>query len=307
VHEQVGLGRHRHRRLERLDEPVGQLADEAHGVGHEHGLAARELQPPGRRVEGGEEAVLDEHAGVGQVVEQRRLPGVGVPDDGDVGEAAAVPGLALGLAVPGDLTEVGLEPRDPALDAPAVDLELGLARAAGPDPRATGGHAARLLRQRLAPAPEPGQPVPQQSQLHLRLALLAGGVLGEDVEDHRGAIDGGPPEQLLEVELLGRRQLVVEDDRVAVDRQGQVAQLFHLALADVERRIGRVAPLHDPAHLVGAGGVDEERELVEGRVDIVERVVADGDADQDDLLAEGALDELGRRRHGGWAANQGQG
>ena len=74
-----------------------------------------------------------------------------------------------------------------------------------------------------------------------------------------------------------------------------------------ERRIGRVAPLHDPADLVGAGGVDEERELVEGRVDVVERLVAEGDADEDDLLAEGALDELGRRRHGGWAANQGQG
>ena len=265
------------------------------GVGDEHGLAARELQAAGRGVEGGEEPVLDEHAGVGQLVEQRRLAGVRVADDGDVGEAAAVPRLALGVAVAGDLA---------AGRASSRVMRRWMRRRStsswvSPGPRVPmrappRRHAARLLRERLAPAPEPRQPVPQQRQLDLRLALLAGGVLGEDVEDHRGAVDGGAPEQLLEVELLGRRELVVEDDRVAVDLEGDLAQLLGLALADVVRRVGRVAPLHDPGDLVGAGGVDELRQLVERRVDVVERLVAEGDADEDDLLAEGALDELGR-------------
>ena len=56
----------------------------------------------------------------------------------------------------------------------------------------------------------------EQRQLHLRLALGAAGVLGEDVEDHRGPVDGGAPEQLLQVAVLRRGQVVVEHDRVRV-------------------------------------------------------------------------------------------
>ena len=176
---------------------------------------------------------------------------------------------------------------DAALDAPAVDLELRLARAAGADAGAARRrHAAGLLGQLRAPAPQAGQPVAQQRQLDLGLALLAAGVLGEDVEDHRGAVDGRAPEQLLEVVLLRGRELVVEHDGVAVDLEATLAQLLGLALADVVRGVGRVAALHDAADDVGAGGVDELRQLVERRVDVVGRAVAPGDADEDDLLPE---------------------
>ena len=96
-------------------------------------------------------------------------------------------------------------------------------------------------RQRPAPAPQPGQAVAQQGQLHLGLALLAAGVLGEDVEDHRGAVDGGAAEDLLQVALLGGRQLVVEDDGVGVDGLRQLVQL--LGLAPARRRWpGRAGP-----------------------------------------------------------------
>ena len=70
-----------------------------------------------------------------------------------------------------------------------------------------------------APAAQAGQPVAQQGQLHLGPALGGAGVLGEDVEDHRGAVDGRPAEDLLQVALLGRGELVVEDHGVGVDRQ----------------------------------------------------------------------------------------
>ena len=78
VDEQVGLGDHLERALERLDQPVGQLADEADRVGQEHGLAAGQREAAGGGVERGEEPVLDEHAGVGEPVEQRALAGVRV-------------------------------------------------------------------------------------------------------------------------------------------------------------------------------------------------------------------------------------
>ena len=69
-------------RLERLDQLVGQLADEPDGVGEQHGLATGQLEPAGGGVEGGEQPVLDQHAGAAQLVEQRGLAGVGVADDG---------------------------------------------------------------------------------------------------------------------------------------------------------------------------------------------------------------------------------
>ena len=94
----------------------------------------------------------------------------------------------------------------------------------------------------VAPA-ESRQAVAQQRQLDLRLALERVGVLPEDVEDHRRAVDRGAAEQLLEVVLLGGRQLVVEHDGVGIDAEADLAQLLGLALADEPRvvRRGRVA------------------------------------------------------------------
>ena len=106
--------------------------------------------------------------------------------------------------------EVVFELVDATLDATAVDFELRFARTARAD--ATG-----LLREPGARTAQPRQAVAQLRQFDLRLALLAVRVLGEDVEDHRGAIERGAAEQLLEIELLRRSELVVEDDGVAVE------------------------------------------------------------------------------------------
>ena len=286
MHEVVGAGGDLERALEGLDQAVRQSAHESDGVGEQHRLTARQRQPARGRVERGEQAVLDEHAGVGQPVEQRRLAGVGVADDGDVGEPAAPAALALQRAGGGELLEIGLELGDPAHDPPTVDLELGLAAAEA------GADAAALLRQvGGATAAQARQPVAQQRQLDLGLALERVRVLGEDVEDHRRAVDRRAAEQLLEVELLCRRQFVVEHDGVGVDGDADLLQLLGLALADVPRVVGRVATLHDTRHDVGAGGVDEQLELVEAGVD--RRLVdsGEGDGDEHDLLPEGAVDQ----------------
>ena len=78
------------------------------------------VEAAGGGVERGEQAVLDQHAGVGQAVEQRRLAGVRVADDHDLGELAPALGLALGRAV-------------------AVDLARGRPRACGCGARCAGG------------------------------------------------------------------------------------------------------------------------------------------------------------------------
>ena len=185
---------------------------------------------------------------------------------------------------PLDLAQLLLELVHPAHEAPAVDLELGLAGAAGAD-------ATRLLAERRAPAAQPGQAVAQQCELDLGLALGAPGVLGEDVEDHRGPVDGGAAEELLEVAVLRRRQLVVEDDGVGVELPAQSGDLLGLAPADEGGGVGRVAPLHHAAHDVGARAVDQLRQLVEVLVDQLGGQAGEDDADEDDPLPERALDE----------------
>ena len=119
------------------------------------------------------------------------------------------------------------------------------------------------------------------------------GVLGEDVEDQRDAVDHVDVEELLEVALLRGRELVVEHDEVDVERVGELLQLRGLARADVGGGIGRVAPLQHELDRLGAGGVDEERELVERRLRGLGVARADAGADEQRALPDDAEVDLG--------------
>src|SRR5207244_1596211 len=126
-----------------------------------------------------------------QPVEQAGLAGVGVPGDRHRRYRVAPPAGPLGLPDHPHRLDLALEPRDPGTDAPPVGLQLGLTgtaqahAAAGPAaPSATAG----LPGQRLTPTAQARQEVLQLGQLDLGLALLALGVLGEDVEDQGGTV-----------------------------------------------------------------------------------------------------------------------
>ena len=164
-------------------------------------------------------------------------------------------------------------------ESATVRLQLGLART----PRAD---ATGLLGERPPGAAQSRQPVLQEGQFHLRLALGSAGVLREDVEDHRGAVDGRSTEDLLQVALLGRREVVLEDDGVGVDREADLAQFLHLARPEERGGIGRVTTLDYARDDVGARGVDQERQLVELVVEFVLGDARELDADEHDLLAD---------------------
>src|SRR5581483_10506172 len=175
---------------------------------------------------------------------------------------------------------------DTSTVSPPVDLQLRLAGPPGADPGA-------LLAHLHAPAPQPGQPVAELGQLDLLHAGLAVGVLGEDVEDQRHPVDDVDLEQLLQVALLRRRQLLVEDHDVDVEHLDQLPQLLGLALADERGRVGRLPPLERQLDRVGAGGVGQQRQLRQRRLGLVEADVAA--ADQQGPLADDAEVDLGRR------------
>jgi hypothetical protein len=82
VQDQVGEPRLLERRLERLDKLVGQLADEADGVGDQI-LAAVVLVGARGRVEGVKQALPHPDTGAGESVQHRRFARIGVAGERD--------------------------------------------------------------------------------------------------------------------------------------------------------------------------------------------------------------------------------
>jgi hypothetical protein len=110
-------------------------------------------------------------------------------------------------------------------------------------------------------------------------------VLGKNVEDQCLAVDHVHLERLLEVALLRRCQLVVEDHDVDVVCPGQVGQLGGLALADVERRVERAALDEFGIDRLRPRGIHQQGQLVERSLGFGEAGATDRDPDQQRPLA----------------------
>ena len=105
----------------------------------------------------------------------------------------------------------------------------------------------------LPHAAHPRQVVLELRELDLELSLGADGMLGEDVEDQLRAVDHARPDRVLEVALLHRIELAVDEQALGVGLVEELLQLLELALADVGS-LGRTRPmLHDAADRLDAG------------------------------------------------------
>ena len=130
------------------------------------------------------------------------------------------------------------------------------------------GRRPHLAGQRLAPAAQPRQHVLHLRERDLGLALAGLGVLGEDVEDQRGAVHHLDLDHVLQVDQLGRGQLPVADHRVGAGLGDDVAQLLGLAGADVGGRVGLVAALGHALEHLGTRGLGQRRELAQRGVGV---------------------------------------
>ena len=209
--DQVGEARLLERRLECLDELMGKLADEADRVGHEV-AAPLVLVGASGRVERVEELRADAHARAGQRIEERRLARVRVAGERDCGDGRGLAACSHGLAPLLHVLELSPERRDPVASEAAVGLDLGLARAPGAD-AAVHSPGTESLEVRPQPA-HAREVVFELRELDLELALGRVRVVGEDVQNHRGAVDHRDVERGLEVSLLPGRQLVVAGNEV---------------------------------------------------------------------------------------------
>ena len=264
VEQQVSETNRIERRAERLDELMRELRDETNGVGQEHCLSTGQGQLAGPRVQGLEEAVGSWHVGVGQLVEQRGLAGIGVADQRHLPTPPTATLCPLGRSVLVHLPQISLEPVHPPHQPPPIDLELGLTRSPRPD-------ATRLLRQAMAASAQPGKAIAKQRELDLCPAFWAPCVLGEDVEDHRSAIDGGATEDLLEVPLLRRAQIVIEHHRVDIVDEAELVELLGLSRAEERRRVRVILSLDDPVDDVRACRRHERGELIERGLEAISR------------------------------------
>ncbi len=203
VQDDVGDERLLERRCEAFDEVVRQPPDEADRVGHEV-AATVVLERARRRVERVEELVLDRDIGAGQGVQQRRLADVGVPGERDRRRLVPLPLLPPRRALLLDLLQPATQHRDAVPRHPPVGLELRLAGAARAD---TAAEALEVLPH----AAHARQVVLELRKLDLELPFGARRVLREDVEDQLRPVDHARVERVLEEPLLGRLELVVDE------------------------------------------------------------------------------------------------
>ena len=125
--EEIGHDRLLERGVERLDELVGKLPNEADGVGEQERSAVGEVDLACRRVERGEEGVLHEDVRPGEATQEGGLARIGVADDRGVRHRGALAVLALIGAVAAYLDEVSPETVHLAADLAFVLLELAFA------------------------------------------------------------------------------------------------------------------------------------------------------------------------------------
>ena len=206
------------------------------------------------RVERVEEAFAHAHVRAGEGVEQGGLAGVRISRERDRRKSCplallphrAARGLRAAKAAP--------ERRDAVPCQAAVRLDLRLARAPGAD----AGAEPLEVRPEAAHA---GEVVLELGQLDLELALRRAGVVGEDVEDDRRAVDHRHVELLLHVALLARQQLVVAGHQVRPRGFDLALHLVELASPQIAVWVRAVAPLHDlPGHR-HAGGAQQLAQL----------------------------------------------
>jgi hypothetical protein len=127
---------------------------------------------------------------------------------------------------------------DPPGDPPPVGFELSFARAAGSDSAAQTGHF-------RASSGKARQQVIELCQFHLQAAFPRPGAGGKDVQNELGAIDHLRVERLFQVALLGRCQVLVEDDRIDVPGLYRGRDFDDFAAAEKSRGFRGNAGLND--------------------------------------------------------------
>ena len=255
MHDQVRAEGLLQRGCEGVDQLVRELPDEADRVDEEVGPAS-DLERACHRVECVEQPVLDPGVRTRERVQEGRLARVRVAGQRDGRQLSSLALPPHRRAAPARALQLPPQCGDPVARQAAVGLDLGLARAS----------RAYAAAEPLQMGPQPAharEVVLELRELHLQLALGRRRVVGEYVQDDRGAVDHRDAHRLLEVPLLAREELVVDGHQVRAMLPDRSLEVDKLALAEVAVRIGTLPPLDELARHGDTGGAEELPQLGE--------------------------------------------
>ena len=245
MHDEVGRDHLLQRRAERRHQVVRQVGDEAHGVGQDDALPRWQHDPAHGRVEGREELIAGDRRGPGEAVEERRLAGVRVTDQGNhrIGDPLASQAMQAAGAL--DPVERTLQPADADADLAPVGLDLRLARPAHE------AEAAALAFQ-VGPGSHQATPlVAECGELDLQPALPGARPCRENFEDERRAVDHLAAPRAFEIALLHRGERPIHDDQAQFVRGYCLRHRLHPSGAE---QGGRPRLLH--GHDIGLHDVE---------------------------------------------------
>src|SRR5262249_5747507 len=114
------------RRAKRVHQVGRQVANETDGVAHQDLALVRDPQATAGRIERREQLILGEDIAAGEGIQEGRLAGVRVADDGDDRQALLLPTAAARVALARQLRYLLFEFTDALFGAAAIDLEFGL-------------------------------------------------------------------------------------------------------------------------------------------------------------------------------------
>ena len=187
------------RGAEGRDQFVRQIRDEAHRVGQDHAPPVRQAQAAHGGIERGEQEVLRHHVGMGQLVEQRGLAGVGIADQRDDGIRHLLARRAMKPARALHLFDLLANLGEAFADQAPVGFDLGFTGA-------TEEAKAAALALQVGPGPhQPRTLISEMRQLNLQPAFPRLRAFAEDFEDERGAVQHLGVPRFLQIALLHRR------------------------------------------------------------------------------------------------------
>ena len=140
---------------------------------------------------GVKQTVVGRDVGIGQLVEQGGLTGIGIAHDGHHGNGVLHAVGSLDAAHLTDLLQLLLQTVDALADMTAVGFQFGLTGAAGAD-------AAALTGQALAHAGQTGQQILVLGQLNLQAAFLGLCPLSKNIQDQRTTVQHGHTQDLFQ-------------------------------------------------------------------------------------------------------------
>ncbi len=223
VNDEIGGSNLLQRGPEGGDQIRWQIGDKAHRVGQDGrpGGGQRELSHGG--IERGEQLILCRHPCPGQPIEQRRLAGIGVADQGDHRIRHPAARGAMQPACAFDRFKLAFDARDALVDAPAIELDLAFTRTTDE------AHTATLPLQMGPGSNQAGTLIAERCQFHLQTTFLGLRTGAENLQDQTGPVDHLALERALEIALLDGRECCIDDQKI------------DLVLFDAQRQLHRHA------------------------------------------------------------------